>query len=123
MAAEIKLGLNEKMGLTGALRPAVHDIETRLKEIDEPRLTSSLLMMRRNEKDFMLRRDQKYVGEFKKSAAEFLKARSAMSIPPPARRDHRETGRNIRKEFAAWAETAQQTAADDSSNDEDVSGL
>ena len=71
MAAEIKLGLNEKLGLTGALRAAVHDIETRLKEINDPRLTIWMLMMRRHEKDFMLRRDQKYVGELKKTAAEF----------------------------------------------------
>ncbi len=40
-------------------------------------------MMRRNEKDFMLRRDQKYVAEIKKSAAEFSKALSAVAIAPP----------------------------------------
>ena len=83
MGAEIKLGLNETLGLSGALRGAVHDIETKLKEIDDPRLTSWMLMMRRNEKDFMLRRDQKYVAEIKKSAAEFSKALSAVAIAPP----------------------------------------
>lgn len=57
VSAELKLGLNETLGLSGALRSAVHDIETKLKEIDDPRLTSWMLMMRRNEKDFMLRRD------------------------------------------------------------------
>ena len=41
VTAEIKLGLNETLGLTGSLRAAVHDIETKLKEIDNPRLVSS----------------------------------------------------------------------------------
>ena len=72
--AEIKLGLNETLGLTGSLRAAVHDIETRLKDFDDPRLTSAMLMLRRHEKDFMLRRDEKYVGELKKAAAEFSKS-------------------------------------------------
>jgi methyl-accepting chemotaxis protein len=69
VSAEVKLGLNETLGLSGSLRAAVHDIESRLKEIDDPRLTSWMLMMRRHEKDFMLRRDPKYVGELKKAAA------------------------------------------------------
>ena len=72
--AEVRLGLNEKLGLTGSLRGAVHDIEARLKEIDDPRLTSLMLTMRRHEKDFMLRRDEKYVGQLKKTAANFSKS-------------------------------------------------
>ena len=103
------------MGLSGALRGAVHDIETKLKEIDEPRLTSWMLMMRRNEKDFMLRRDQKYVAEIRRSAAEFSKALSAVAIAPPVMAEIAEKLETYQKEFAAWAETAQQTAAYDAS--------
>jgi methyl-accepting chemotaxis protein len=113
VGAEIKLGLNETLGLNGALRRAVHDIETKLKEIDEPRLTSWMLTMRRNEKDFMLRRDQKYVAEIKKSGAEFSKALSAVAIAPPVMADITAKLATYQKEFAAWAETAQQTAAYD----------
>src|SRR3569833_1044066 len=65
--AEMRLGLNETLGLTGSLRGAVHDIEAKLKEADDPKLTSGMLMMRRHEKDFMLRRDQKYVAELTKT--------------------------------------------------------
>src|SRR6266850_1446421 len=115
VGAEIKLGLNETLGLSGALRAAVHDIETKLKEIDDPRLTSWMLMMRRNEKDFMLRRDQKYAGEIKKSAAEFSKALSAVAIAPPVMAEITAKLATYQKEFAAWAETAQQTAAYDAS--------
>jgi methyl-accepting chemotaxis protein len=113
VGAEIKLGLNETMGLSGLLRGAVHDIEARLTEIDDPRLTSGMLMMRRHEKDFMLRRDQKYAGEMKKSAAEFMKALSAAAIAPPILAEITSKLANYQKEFAAWVETAQQTAAYD----------
>ena len=93
MGAEIKLGLNETLGLSGALRGAVHDIETKLKEIDDPRLTSWMLMMRRNEKDFMLRRDQKYVAEIKKSARRILQgAVRGGDCSAGHGRDHREVG-------------------------------
>jgi methyl-accepting chemotaxis protein len=113
VSAEIKLGLNETLGLAGSLRSAVHDIETKLKEIDDPRLTSWMLMMRRNEKDFMLRRDQKYVAEIKKSGAEFSKALAAAAIAPPVMADITAKLATYQKEFASWAETAQQTAAYD----------
>jgi len=67
-------------------------------------------MMRRNEKDFMLRRDQKYVAEIKKSGAEFTKALSAVAIAPPVMAEITSKLANYQKEFAAWAETATQVA-------------
>ena len=115
VSAEIKLGLNETLGLSGALRSAVHDIETKLKEIDDPRLTSWMLMMRRNEKDFMLRRDPKYVAEIKKSAAEFSKALSVVAISPPVSAEITAKLATYQKEFGTWAETAQKIAAYDDS--------
>src|SRR3954469_10414328 len=115
VSAEIKLGLNETLGLSGSLRGAVHDIETRLKEIDDPRLTSWMLMMRRNEKDFMMRRDPKYVAEIKKSAGEFSKVLAAAPLEAPVMAEITAKLANYQKEFAAWADTAQQTAAYDTS--------
>jgi methyl-accepting chemotaxis protein len=113
--AEIKLGLNETTGLSGSLHAVVHDIEARLREIDDPRLTNWMQVMRRHEKDFMLRRDQGYVGEMKKSAAEFITALSAVSIAPEVLAEITSKLANYQKEFAAWVETAQQTAAYDAS--------
>ena len=105
------------------MRGAVHDIETKLKEIDDPRLTSWMLMMRRNEKDFMLRRDPKYVAEIKKSAAEFSKALSVVAISPPVfGGDHCEAGdlpegvRDLGRDGAEDRGLRRQ-------HDEDVSGL
>ena len=115
VAAEIKLGLNETLGLSGSLRTAVHDIEARLKDIDNPRLTSWMLMMRRHEKDFMLRRDQKYAGELKKAAAEFMKALAAAGIAPDVTAEITEKLDKYQSGFMAWVETAQKTADYDAS--------
>ena len=79
--------------------------------------------MRRNEKDFMLRRDPKYVAEIKKSAAEFSKALSAVAIAPPVMAEITAKLATYQKEFAAWAETAQQTAAYDASMMKTFRGL
>jgi len=113
--AEVKLGLNETLGLSGSLRTAVHDIEARLKEVDNPRLTSWMLMMRRHEKDFMLRRDQKYVGELKKAAAEFLNVLAAAEIPPALTSEITVKLEKYQNDFLAWSATAQQTADYDAS--------
>jgi len=67
-----KLGFNEKEGIQGILRNAVKDIEKRLKIAGEDKLTIKMLMMRRHEKDFMLRGAAKYLDRIKKRKAEFL---------------------------------------------------
>ncbi|MGY8680281.1 methyl-accepting chemotaxis protein [Bradyrhizobium sp. UFLA05-153] len=115
VASEIKLGLNENLGLSGSLRAAVHEIEAKLKEIDNPRLTSWMLMMRRHEKDFMLRRDPKYIAELKKAASEFSKAMEAAAVPAPVMADITAKLQKYQSEFSNWAEAAQQSAAYDAS--------
>ncbi|MGL9619729.1 methyl-accepting chemotaxis protein [Bradyrhizobium sp. U531] len=109
--AEVKLGLNETLGLSGSLRAAVHDIETKLKEVDDPRLTSGMLMMRRHEKDFMLRRDQKYVEALKKTAAEFSKLVDASTIPAAIKTDIGSKLTKYEGDFSAWAAGAQDLTA------------
>ena len=68
------LGLNENQGFQGKLRDAVHNVETKLAEFDQPRLANLMLMMRRHEKDFMLHGDEKYGDEFTKRQSEFADA-------------------------------------------------
>ena len=108
--AEVKLGLNETLGLSGSLRTAVHDIEGKLKESDDPRLTSWMLMMRRHEKDFMLRRDQKYVGELKKAAAEFSRLLGGADMPAALKADIVQKLEKYQTDFSAWADGAQEVA-------------
>jgi methyl-accepting chemotaxis protein len=67
------VGFNENEGLQGKLREAVHKAEARLAQIDEPRLTVLMLMMRRHEKDYMLRGDETYANELRKRVSEFDK--------------------------------------------------
>ncbi|KMO31103.1 methyl-accepting chemotaxis protein [Methylobacterium aquaticum] len=73
-AAQATLGFTETDGLQGRLRAAIHDVEARLARIDEPRLAVLMLMMRRHEKDFMLRGDEAYGDDLRARAADFEEA-------------------------------------------------
>jgi methyl-accepting chemotaxis protein len=121
--AEVRLGLNESLGLSGSLRGAVHDIEDKLKEADDPKLTSGMLMMRRHEKDFMLRRDQKYVGELSKTAAEFAKTVTAAELPPAVKTDIAQKLAKYQSDFLAWSEGAQETARRGAAMSKEYAGI
>ena len=71
----------ENEGLQGKLRDAVHKAEARLGQIDEPRLTVLMLMMRRHEKDYMLRNDEAYANELRKRVTEFEKLLATTTLP------------------------------------------
>lgn len=62
-----RIGLHPKDALYGALRAAVHEVETELKNQNSYELLSLMLQLRRAEKDFMLRLDTKYLGKFNKT--------------------------------------------------------
>ena len=61
-----KIGVNPKDGLYGSLRNAVHTVETEIKKLGDANLMKDMLMLRRREKDFMLRDDLKYLKKFNK---------------------------------------------------------
>jgi methyl-accepting chemotaxis protein len=123
VGAETKLGLNETLGLTGSLRAAVHDIESKLKQLDAQGLANAMLTMRRHEKDFMLRRDYKYIEEFTKAVGDFSKTLAAFSLPSAVSDDIASKLEKYRKEVLAWAETAQQIAGYDASMMKTFRGL
>jgi len=81
VGAQRVLGLNENEGLQGKLREAVHVVEKRLADFDQPRLAVLMLMMRRHEKDFMLRGDEKYGDQLAKRVEEFEPALAATDLP------------------------------------------
>ncbi len=69
---EKTLGYNEEEGLQGKLRAAAHGIEDALNKAEAPApLSVKMLMMRRHEKDFIMRRAKKYVGRLDKRRSEF----------------------------------------------------
>lgn len=104
--AEASLGLIENAGLSGTLRAAVHDVESKLKIVGDPQLTSSMLMMRRHEKDFMLRRDPKYVLELAKTVSQFSNSVAASDILPAIKADIARQVATYQKAFEGWAEGA-----------------
>lgn len=61
---EQKIGLTPKMGLYGELRAAVHEVEELLEAENEQLMLKDILMLRRHEKDFMLRLDMTYPKTF-----------------------------------------------------------
>jgi methyl-accepting chemotaxis protein len=67
-----KIGMNPKDGLYGSLRDSVHSLEALLKKDKNYMLSTDMLMLRRAEKDFMLRKDLKYLGKFNNSMKVFL---------------------------------------------------
>ena len=61
-----KVGLDHESGLQGALRQAVHNIETELKALSADTVMVTMLQLRRAEKDFILRGAMKYPEKFNK---------------------------------------------------------
>lgn len=71
VAMQQRIGLHPKDALYGKLRIAVHDVEDLIGQ-DNYQLLSEMLQLRRNEKDFMLRLDDKYVERLKTNAANLV---------------------------------------------------
>ncbi|WP_349437592.1 HAMP domain-containing methyl-accepting chemotaxis protein [Pararhizobium sp. A13] len=69
--ANTALGLDPSTGREGEMRAAVHSIEELLKAVPDTELKVSMLTMRRHEKDFIMRRDAKYVAKHEAEAKTF----------------------------------------------------
>lgn len=87
VTAQRALGLTESDGLQGSLRGAVHEIEELLKvpANDRDSLWRLMLMMRRHEKDFIMRVDPKYVDRIDARQMEFDLALTDANIPSDAK--------------------------------------
>ncbi|WP_354669145.1 HAMP domain-containing methyl-accepting chemotaxis protein [Rhizobium sp. S163] len=71
VAKDKELGLDQSQGLEGAMREAVHSIEGQLEGVADAELKASMLMMRRHEKDFILRRNPDYLAKHTAEVATF----------------------------------------------------
>jgi methyl-accepting chemotaxis protein len=107
---QAKIGLNETTGLTGSLRKAVDVIEAGVNRINDPRLTSWLLTMRRHEKDFMLWRDEKYAVAFKKAVVAFSVVLTEMDLPYDVQEKISLNLDRYSRDFADWVEGARDVA-------------
>lgn len=71
VASHERLGFNENLGLQGELRKTVQDVEKSLKDSEHAVLHVKILMMRRHEKDFIMRVASKYVDRLDARVEEF----------------------------------------------------
>ncbi|WP_417307675.1 methyl-accepting chemotaxis protein [Devosia sp.] len=103
-----QLGLNENEGLQGSLRASVRGVEGQLNGLIEGGLNLDglmvkMLMLRRHEKDFMLREDPKYVDRFADAITEFTAALPLSPLPVLTQRQLAEAIDVYRAEFGAYA--------------------
>jgi methyl-accepting chemotaxis protein len=110
---QTKIGLNETSGLSGSLRKAVDIVEAGVSEINDPKLTGRLLTMRRHEKDFMLWRDERYAGEFKKAVVAFSVVLTEMDLPYDVQEKLSLNLDKYSRDFAGWVDAAQQVTRSD----------
>jgi len=106
-----KLGLTPDSGLEGTLRGSVHDIEARLAGFKDSRLNELMLLMRRHEKDFMLRHDLQYRDQFKQSVTAFGEALASSSISASDKIDIENKLSAYQGDFLAYVDAAQMLAS------------
>lgn len=104
--SQIEIGLDPKSGLYGSLRSAVHEVETLAKAEQEYELLFHMLMLRRNEKDFMLRRDMKYLTKFDANIGKFNDA--LFRIQPPSMAEIQNKLANYQRDFKALVDKENQ---------------
>ena len=83
----VRRGLTPDAGLEGVLRKAVHEVESKVKEQKLADLTVIMLMVRRHEKDYLLRGDPKYFDEIKARMTEFTEQMNRPSLAAELQKD------------------------------------
>jgi methyl-accepting chemotaxis protein len=106
VSVQKELGLNESLGLEGALRASIEAIEKKLNDFDDPRIEVAMLMMRRQELDFMLSHDPRYGEAMKKGAIEFERSLVSSPFPPLVKQDLAQKLQAYQRDFFAWMDAA-----------------
>ncbi len=99
-----ELGESEEQGLRGRLRDAVHRAERELKQARADKLTITMLMLRRHEKDFIIRGKQKYADKWKKRFDLFMRQLEKARIPDNVREDVRSAMNAYHEGFLAYVQ-------------------
>ncbi len=98
-ADKTDMGLTEKDGLRGKLRDAVHGIERHLNKVGGDKIMISMLMLRRHEKDFVIRGAEKYL---KKHAAEVAHFKHFLDASSDINSQEKQT---LKNELASYTES------------------
>lgn len=102
------IGLDHENGLYGSLRESVHTVESILETEASDTLLKDMLTLRRNEKDFMLRLDMKYVERFKGNVEAFNQSLSNSFISPAQKSAVRQALAQYQKDFLALVNGVEQ---------------
>jgi methyl-accepting chemotaxis protein len=81
------IGLDHEDGFYGRLRREIHQVEEILRLLRQDQLMKDMLMLRRQEKDFMLRNDAKYIDRFDKDMVVMQSDLSHAYLDQRAKRD------------------------------------
>lgn len=95
-------GLDPNSGLYGTLREAVHKAESKINELNNFELLAKMLMLRRHEKDFMLRDQLKYLDRFNKSHSSFISSLNASNIERSVKLEINSSMQNYKASFAEF---------------------
>lgn len=107
-----RLGFNENEGLQGTLRTAVREIEGILADNPNDQLQVKMLMMRRHEKDFIMRVQEKYIGRIGDRRDEFLEILEGTSFSDEVKQEIQTRLGTYVSAFGAYAELRQQNVGD-----------
>lgn len=99
--AQLILGLNEKSGLLGNLSYTAQNIEDSLNQLNNDKLAVKFLMMRRHEKDYIERGDDKYIGLMAERKGQFGMELSESGIVKKIRRQIRSDLNSYYNDFYA----------------------
>lgn len=103
VALQRDIGLTERDGLQGKFRALVQGMEAEAAKADLDKLTISVLQLRRHEKDFLMREEQRYVDQIK---AEVTKAQAlidASSLDPDRKKALKATLASYQGDFTDLA--------------------
>ena len=103
-------GLTPKTGLRGSLREAVHNVEQIVNDASQLKLSVSMLMMRRHEKDYLARKDDKYAGKMIEEGKKFNALLKGKGLKPKERKLLQEGIKVYQDDFALLVENASEAS-------------
>ncbi len=94
----VEIGLDRHLGLYGSLRESVHKVQEEALKLKNKELLYKIYDLRKQEKDFMLRSEMKYISSFNKIMKSLLS-------DPSVKKNIKENLENYHKDFLLFVET------------------
>ncbi|MGC2777240.1 MAG: methyl-accepting chemotaxis protein [Bradyrhizobium sp.] len=108
VGAQRVLGFRDGDGLQGRLQNAARQFETVVTGFNEPRLTLAMLAMRRLEKEFLLRGEERISDRFDEAESELEAALARATLAPASKSELLALGRAYKQAFAGVAVSRQE---------------